>query len=606
MKIPLKEWFLFILLSLLGLGLWHKFEYPKFEISNFSIDRNTALTNAKSYLEKLKVNPKEYLTNIIFNNDDWADRYLQKMLGFKGEDVFIQEHGYEIFSWKIRFFKQLAKEEYIIELSPKTGEILDFQHLIDDTEQRDSPEKDAARKKAEDFLRKTYGFEAAKYDLHEEKVKRYEKRVDYTFSWEEKGVYIPWQKGEGGAKLLTQATISGNEVREFYKSRLDTPEKFHRYVENQFVLGEYLYSFSFLLFTLLLTASIVIVIRRRQTLVVRICKNWFFYLVVFFVAIHIIYILNNMQSVVANYPTSTYISSFIGLYLIRSVINLLFLSAAFMLPGLAGESLFKESFPGKPNNTLLHYIKSTFYSRNVSRAILLGYLLFFILLGAQSSIFHFGQKYLGVWEERMKLTQMSSAFLPFISAFVIGARASLNEEIVFRLFGISFFKKFLKNTVLAVLLASLIWGFGHSEYAIFPVWFRGIEVSLIGLLFGFIFLRYGLIPLLVAHYIFDVFWGVAAYILSKSSAYLFISSLLVLVLPLVFALAAYLANRPEKEIEVENVLDRTQRYNLGILANFIASKKSAGADAGAVRRELIANSWDPDIVDLAISEVYKE
>jgi hypothetical protein len=227
------------------------------------------------------------------------------------------------------------------------------------------------------------------------------------------------------------------------------------------------------------------------------------------------------------------------------------------------------------------------------------------MLGLQAGIFYFGQRYFGVWKEWLQLTHFSSSYIPSFSVFVIGITASLNEETIFRLFGISWAKRYLKNTVAAVIFASLVWGFGHSEYAIFPTWFRGIEVSIIGLLYGFIFLRYGLIPLIVAHYTFDVFWGSAAYLLGRAPKDLFIGSVFILALPLLFALIAYFLNRADKEREIKVLLDSTQEYNLQILITFILARKSQGVSAQVIKEELVLHNWDSALVDLALKAVFK-
>jgi len=177
--------------------------------------------------------------------------------------------------------------------------------------------------------------------------------------------------------------------------------------------------------------------------------------------------------------------------------------------GIAGESLRYEAFPAKKQSSFAHYLSSTFFSRSVAYSISLGYLTFLIVLGLQSLIFYLGQRFLGVWVEHTRLTQLSTAYLPFLGALIVGYNASLNEEITFRIFGMSWAKKYLRNIFLAAILVSAVWGLGHSEYPVFPVWFRGIEVGAMGLVFAFMFLRYGIICLVVAHYLFDVFWGVA-------------------------------------------------------------------------------------------------
>ena len=605
MKITLKEWILFILIAILCIGIWFKFGYRQLSFVDLSVNRTEALEKAEYSLRSLGIDAKGYSKAVAFDNDNWGDRYLQKTIGLKSEEEFIRDYGYELFFWKIRFFKQFQKEEYIIKISPTTGEVISFEHLIVDVAPRETFNKDIAKSNVQEFLKKTFGVNFDEFDFHEEKIKRYDKRTDYSFSWEKKGVYIPWKKDEGGAKLLVGATVSGNEISQFYKSKLDVPEKFRRYVEKQLVYGEYLYSFYFIIFLFLAISSIVIVVKRKSNVIMRFCKKWFLYLAAFLIVANLVFVFNNIQSILIQYSTSLSLSSFLGIYLIREIINFLLLAVTLIMFGLAGESLRNEVFKLKPYSSFLHYLRSNFYNRTVTRAVLFGYCLFFILIGIQAVIFYLGQKYLGVWKEWFRLTQFSTAYLPFLTAFAVGLNASFNEEVLFRLFGITWGKKYLKNTVLAVIFTSLIWGFGHSQYAIFPVWFRGIEVSILGLIYGFIFIRYGLIPLIVAHYLFDVFWGVAAYILGHTTKYLFSSSLFVLAIPLIFACIAYFMNKEEKEREINAILDNTQRYNLGILITFVSARKSGGFNAALISKELIEHNWDIDLVDLAINEVFK-
>jgi len=604
MKISAKGWILFVLIAILCLGLWYKFEYPYFSFVDLSVNKNEALTRAQSYLQSLRINTQTYSKAIIFNTDDWPDRYLQKTLGIRVEEEFIKKHDYELFFWQVRFFKEFQKEEFFVTISPKSGEILSFDHLIDDAQPREVLEKDLARRKAEEFLKNTYGFNLNNYEFHEEKIKRYDSRIDYSFSWEKKGVRIPWRQDQGVAKLLTGATVSGLEIRRFYKGVLDIPEKFGRYIENQLILGQYISSFAFLLFMFLLACSVFVIAKRKYNIAFRLSKKWFLYLGLFIILTNMANIVNNLQAILIGYPTSSNLASFFGISSIKLIITIIFFSLSFILPGLAGQSLHSEVFPENRQGSFLHYIRSTFFSHGITKSITLGYLLFFIMLGLQAVIFYFGQRYLGVWKEWVRLTQLSSSYLPFFSAFAIAVTASFSEEIVYRLFAISWIKKYFKNTILAVIVSALIWGFGHSTYAIFPVWFRGIEVSLIGLLLGFMFIKYGLIPLIIAHYLFDVFWGVSAYILGHSSKYLFTGSIFTLAIPLIFAIIAYFMNREEKEKEIKISLNAVEEYNLNILITFMTAKKSQGLSPEAIKEELLYHNWDITLIELAIKDVF--
>lgn len=604
MKITIKEWIIFIATAVFGLFLWYCFGYSQFKFIDLSVDKKNAVKKADDYLNLKGINTKSYRKVAVFSSDNWSDRYLQKTIGLKEEEGFIASHNYELFSWHVRYFKELQKEEYLVEVSSKSGEVLSFAHLIDDVEARLDLGKEAARKKAEEFLSDTYSLSLEKFDFHEEQVVRYDQRIDYVFSWEKKGVYIPWKKDQGGAKLLSGATISGDEVRGFYKSALDIPEKFVRFIENQLVFGQYLSGFSALTFIILLSWSVFILVKRRSDVVARICKKWYLYLFLFLIGIHFLEVFNNLDEIIAGYSTSIRLQSFIGLFFFKFSINLLFISIVFIVPGIAGESLRAENLPDNKYSSFLHYLQSSFYSRSMSSSIILGYFLFFIFLGMQSALFSFGQKYLGVWKEWVSLVQLSSAHIPFLNALIVGISASLNEEVLFRLFGISWAKKYFRNTLLAVIISAVIWGFGHTSYAVFPVWFRGLEVTAMGLVYGFVFLRYGIIPLIVAHYLFDVYWGSAAYLLGNSTIYLFAGSLGVLLLPLVFAAAAYLLNKPDQEKEIKVALSSVQVYNLAILKAFVLSKKTEGMQIDKLKEELLNNNWDPALVTLAIKDIF--
>ncbi|MFA6216782.1 MAG: CPBP family intramembrane glutamic endopeptidase [Candidatus Omnitrophota bacterium] len=604
MKISVREWVLFIAVAAISFFIWLRLGYPQLSFVYLSVDKAAACRKAADYLASQGVAFGEYRQAAVFHIENWPDRYLQKTLGLHRQEIFIKENNYELFSWTVRFFKEFQKEEYFVEISPQSGKVLGFNHLIEDTAARPAITQDAARQAAEEFFKKNYQQDLREYESHEEKIKRYDKRTDYIFSWEKKGVYIPWEKDKGGAKLLLGATVCGNEISQFSTHDLDIPEQFYRDISKELLLGEYLYSVYYIILIGLIVTAIYIVIMKRQSVVVSRCRVWFVSLAVFVCGITMIDLINNIQSVIAYYPTSGALGSYLGIYFLKAIINLVLLSVLFVMPGVAGETLCYEVFPDKPQSSFTHYLRSSFLSRNVCRGILLGYVLCVILIGMQAGLFYLGQRYWGVWKEWFKLSQYSSSYFPVLSAFTVGIVASLNEEVVYRLFGISWGKKYLRNTVLAVIMASYLWGFGHSEYAIFPTWFRGIEVGTMGLVYGFVFLRYGIIPLIVAHYLFDVFWGTAVYIVGHTTASLYAGSVFILLIPLFFALVAFIRNEPDTERKIGPALNRIQRYNLDVLVTFVSDRKLKGGGSKAINAELIAHNWDIDLVKLALAKVF--
>lgn len=601
-RLAVVEWLVLCALAVVFMAVWFKAGYPQFSAIDLSVGKKQAVEKAAAFLGKRGIAYGKYTRSVVFESDDWADTYLQKTRGLEGEEDFVRDNGYELFSWKVRFFRQFEKEEYVVAVSPRTGGVVSFSHMIPDIEARETLPKEAAAARAAAFLREN-GLDFNGYDFNEEQAKRFDNRTDYSFSWKKKDVSLPWKTGKGGAKLISGVTVSGTEISAFYIKQLDLPEEFYRYIDHQMLFGEYISSFSQLLFGVLIIFALASVLRRRGHVSMRYVRNRVLVVAAVLAAVQFLSLANTIEEVIDNYSTSASLSSFIGIYFLQSVMGVFFLGVIFAIPVLAGESLQAEEFPRSRGISLSHYFLSSFFTRSAAGLVLAGYLLFLILLGLQAGIFALGQQYLGVWKHWIKLTQFSSAVLPFFGAFAVGITASLTEEAVFRLFGITWGKKVFRSTVAAIIFSSVAWGFGHTQYAIFPIWFRGIEVSLIGLVYGLVFLRFGLIPLITAHYLFDVFWGVSPYMLGKSSAHLFAGSVAVLALPLLFAIAAAVMNRDEKEREIGPLLDRVQKFNLGVLETFVRERRAAGMPVEAIREELVSHHWDVSLVELALSKV---
>jgi membrane protease YdiL (CAAX protease family) len=602
-KITLKQWCLIGVLACAGFLAWWRIEYPHLIFMDLSVKKQEAMATAQSYLSGRGVRCADYSKTIILKTDDWADRYLQRTVGISAEEDFFRRHHFEIFSWQVRFFREQQKEEYRVNISPASGQVIKFDHYIEDTEPRPQVNKEEARAQAWEFLSRNFGWDPLEYDFHQENIKRYDKRIDYSFSWEKKGVYIPWQGHKGGAKLLTEVTISGKEIRVFNKNKFDIPDEFNRYVEDQFTLGEFLYAVGFLLLIILLVSSVFILVIRKDSPVIRAVSRWYYLVFGAYFLVSCIEVINNLPREIMLYRTGVKMSSYLGNHLFQMLIKTIFISASFVIPALAGESLLCEGQKRRPHNTFFHYIRSSFFNRSLSVSVIVGYLLFVIMAGLQAVIFYFGQKYCGVWKEWLRLTEFSSAFLPVIGALAIGFTASIREELVYRFFGIAILRKYLGRQWLAIILISLVWGLGHSTYAIFPVWFRVLEITLIGSFLGCAYLRFGLVAVIVAHYLFDVFISTSAYLFGHSQLQVFASAGAALAAPLIVAIAAWVMNRSEDESDMRLLLNPIQQYNLGILEVFIAKKTAQGAPHDAVKNELIRNNWDPALVELAVSRV---
>src|SRR6185369_10175324 len=115
-----------------------------------------------------------------------------------------------------------------------------------------------------------------------------------------------------------------------------------------------------------------------------------------------------------------------------------------------------------------------------------------------------------------------------------------------------FAQRFLP-TWAAVAVPAFIWGFGHSAYPNQPFYIRGVEVGIAGVLIGIVFLREGILPLLVWHFTVDAVYT-SLILVRSSNPYFVVSGIVaagVLLLPLAVSVALYVRHggfRPDGDL----------------------------------------------------------
>lgn len=163
------------------------------------------------------------------------------------------------------------------------------------------------------------------------------------------------------------------------------------------------------------------------------------------------------------------------------------------------------------------------YGSMIVRSMGKGYLICVIVLGFQSLLFFIAGKLFDIWATSDPLTSTHNLLAPEYYPLLAWS-AAISEEAVFRMFGIVFFVyiirwicgglsritgwQFLQKTIVhlipAVVISNMIWALGHTGYSIYPVYTRFIEVTLLGFIFAYAFLRYGLITAIFAHASMDI------------------------------------------------------------------------------------------------------
>jgi hypothetical protein len=146
--------------------------------------------------------------------------------------------------------------------------------------------------------------------------------------------------------------------------------------------------------------------------------------------------------------------------------------------------------------------KDADFGRDVFYSMGRGYLICFFILGVQQVVFLLA----GLTFDAFSISDPSQSTINMRWAYLFPATAwvaAIMEEAIYRLFGVAVFKRILRYNFPALLISSIIWGLGHTGYTIYPSYTRLLEVTLLGLIFGYVFLKYGFMTAVFAHAIMD-------------------------------------------------------------------------------------------------------
>ncbi len=531
----MRNLFIYSILGIIGLGLFiglYNQTYPTAAV-DLEISRNRAVELSADFLKGLGLKLEKFTPTVIFYKQDNQALYLQSVLGIKKTNQFIREDNF-LWVWSVRWFRELEKEEFWVGMDPATGKIAHFRHsVLDETEGKSlSPEE--ARPIAEAFLR-TQGYNLEEWMAVDASQAKQKSRTDHSFEWERKEFRV------GDATLRIYVNILGDAVGGYWRY-FKIPEKFEREYQRRLSYGQILGLVSALLSIFIFLAcfiSLIVLIRRNQYV-------WRFslYSAILVGLIALFEFFNAIPLLWYGYDTTMSRVVFFNINFLSSLIATLFFGLWVFLYGSVGHSLSLLSLGNKL--PIITALKERSGSLQDNRGIFVGYLMAFFLLGFVSLFYYLGTKYLGVWiPMESRYSNMLGTYLPFVNPLTVGATAAISEEFTFRLFTIAFMKKYLKKDFLAVLVPALIWAFAHSTYAILPGYMRGIELTIVGIIMGYLFLKFGLETVIITHYSVNAIL-VSVPLLESKNLYYQISGLAVIFLIFIPFLVAVILRRIHK------------------------------------------------------------
>jgi Tfp pilus assembly protein PilO len=514
--------------------------------------RAEAIGRTRALLAERGYDVRGYEGSVVF----WTDRssfiFLEKTAGTTEANRLIRERGLPVWGWDVRLFRPHEKEEFRVRWTP-AGNLVSLAHERYYTP-RSGPavSREDAREQARAALRLLVPSGVADYELVAEStlVAQWaeESRAprDFSFTWRQRSDIH-------GAHLVLRATVTDDEVRRI-AHELEVPESFDRQERAIHSRRWLVQELAWLIDWLSAPAVLVFLLmawRRRWVRwgpAVRLAGV----LTVFRMLAEV----NDFPLAWHGYPTQSDPSAFWLTAVVKPILGHLFealwLVALFAAADAAGRLVLAG------DHSLGELARPRFYvSRAGLRATLAGLATAALSLGYVTLFYLVGRRFLGLYSpEEIPYDNLLSTTLPWTGPLLTGLGAALEEESTYRLFVIALLLHWTPRRWLAVLLPAVLWGFLHTLYYVEPIYARGLELSVAGLYYGAVYLRYGIWATVVSHYVYNATVS-SPFFLENASPRALLSSAAVIAVPLVPLLAAA-AWRASGRLLVEIFVQRIQ------------------------------------------------
>src|SRR5258708_3851645 len=132
-------------------------------------------------------NVSGYRSAVAFNVDDEAKTYLERELDLRQANQLMSS-DLHVWYWEVRFFRPQQEEEFRVRVSP-AGQIVGYDHKIEEARAGPSLERAAAETAAQNYLTSKLGMDLSGWDVLPEEAnsKKKPNRLDCEFTWEKRG-----------------------------------------------------------------------------------------------------------------------------------------------------------------------------------------------------------------------------------------------------------------------------------------------------------------------------------------------------------------------------------------------------------------------------------
>jgi len=537
-KLTRKDWNLLaicailLLVSVFYLGRNYRKAFPAYDIK-FELTRAEARTEAERFLSRQNIDLNGYRHAVIFDYDELSKIFIEKEVGLEEGSRLINE-DFPIWRWSNRWFRPLSREEFRVSLTPN-GKITSFEHVLPEEAPALRISVSAARKLCQEFLSTTMRMSPDDWEFLEEKTDQKPNRVDFIFTYKKKGLEI------FNATYRLDVGVQGDQIGKYHEY-WKLPEQWLRSYQHMRSLNSTTALSADIFFLLLLIAALIVFIIHLGRKNVHFKTALWFGFVTF--VLQFVSQINELPVKIYAFDTNQSLGNYYGDYFIQTfIIALLYGLLVVVITG-AGETLYRRAHP---DHCALPKIFSPAGIRTKSFLTnsIFGMTLAVVFIAFQTC-FYLIANHFGTWSPaEVTYSDVLNTYFPWIFVLLIGFTPAVTEEFTFRLFAIPFIGQKTRSKILAVLIPALIWGFAHANYPNQPFWIRGAEVSLFGIFIGMIFMRFGILTVLVWHYTIDALYT-ATFLVRTGQPYLVVTACLtagLIILPVLYNLYCFMRKR---------------------------------------------------------------
>ncbi|MEX2527806.1 MAG: lysostaphin resistance A-like protein [Gemmatimonadota bacterium] len=437
------------------------------------------------------------------------------------------------YSWEVRHFLPGEALEVRVRFSP-SGEPLGFRLRTSEDDPGASLNPAQAQALAEEQASERWGFRSGEYRLVESsQVLRTSGRGDHTFVYQRPGVRV------GDAPVRLRLGVAGERLAEV-SPEIPVPEAFQRRYEelrsgnDAVALGATLV---FLIIFLLVGCGLgALLLYRHGRLERGRALGWGLVVAGLLAAA----LLNGLPLAWMGYDTALSSQWFVLQYVLGAGLVILFGAPALALIFMTAEGLGRWAFPGQLQFWRL-WSPGVGNSLPVVVRTLVGYGLVPLQLAFVVAFYRLAGGRPGWWIPSDTLLQpdLLASYAPWVTAVALALQAGFWEESVFRAIPLAgavlLGRRFGRPAVWVVatlLLQAFVFAGAHANYPQQPAYARVAELLVPSLVWGLVYLRLGLLPILLSHFLYNLTWLSTPLFVASASG-LWIDRVLVVVAGLV-------------------------------------------------------------------------